>query len=187
MDFYADANNVEQYISMAAGYDGRYLIDILMRHLPAGATVLEIGMGPGVDLEMLAEHYAVTGSDRSTLFLERFRRRHPDADLLQLDAVDLDTDRCFDAIYSNKVLHHLTPAELTASLDRQAAMLTPGGFAMHSFWAGEGEEEMQGMRFTYHSCASLTTCVGTSFTIITCEPYREMDDQDSLYILLQKP
>ncbi len=46
---------------MAAGYDGRELIAALTNYLPAGAEVLELGMGPGVDLDLLSQTYQVTG------------------------------------------------------------------------------------------------------------------------------
>ena len=53
MGYYDDPKNTQQYIEMAEGYDGRELIEALSRHLPAGATVLELGMGPGKDLDIL--------------------------------------------------------------------------------------------------------------------------------------
>lgn len=97
---------------MANGYDGKHLIAALRQVLPDGARVLELGMGLGKDLLLLAQHYTVTRSDSSTAFVERFRTAHPTADLLHLDAVTMQTDRRFDAIYSNKVLYHLTRAQL---------------------------------------------------------------------------
>ena len=48
MGFYDDDKNVEQYIQMAEGYDGKLLIDILLKHLPSKSSVLELGMGPGL-------------------------------------------------------------------------------------------------------------------------------------------
>ena len=94
-------------------------------------------MGPGVDLDILQQYYQVTGSDRSTIFLERYRQQHTAADLLQLDALTMDTDRRFDAIYSNKVLHHLSRTELQQSLLAQAAVLHPEGRgASYSFLLG---------------------------------------------------
>ena len=116
MGFYDDEENVEAYVQMAEGYDGRELVDVLKKHLPSGSSVLELGMGPGKDLALLAEAYDATGSDSSEVFLRRYRRDHPDADLLLLDAVTLATERRFDAIYSNKVLHHLSVDELRTSL-----------------------------------------------------------------------
>ena len=65
MSYYHDQENAEGYVKMAEGYDGHELIERLKLHLPAGSTVLELGMGPGSDLEILAEDYTVTGSDYS--------------------------------------------------------------------------------------------------------------------------
>ena len=99
MGFYDDEENVEAYVQMAEGYDGRELVDVLKKHLPLGSTVLELGMGPGKDLALLGEAYAATGSDSSEVFLRRYRQEHADADLLLLDAVTLATARRFDAIF----------------------------------------------------------------------------------------
>ncbi len=52
MGFYDEAKTANQYIEMAAGYDGRELIQALREHLPDGSRVLEIGMGPGVELKI---------------------------------------------------------------------------------------------------------------------------------------
>lgn len=47
--------NVRGYIRMAEGYDGAGLIAVLRKYLPAGSTLLELGMGPGKDLDLRAE------------------------------------------------------------------------------------------------------------------------------------
>ena len=52
MGFYDDEKTALQYIAMAEGYDGRELVEVLELHLPAAASVLELGMGPGVDLDL---------------------------------------------------------------------------------------------------------------------------------------
>ena len=153
---------------MADGYDGKELIAELQQHLKPGATVLELGMGPGKDLDLLAEHYTVTGSDFSNIFLDRYRADHPDADLLQLDAITIETDRHFDAIYSNKVLHHLSDSELEQSVDRQANVLVDGGLVLHSFWYGERVEEIAGMTFHYRNEEFLRN--------LSCRPFRDCDD-----------
>ena len=69
MDYFSNAKNVEDYIQMAEGFDGRELVDILRKHLKGGSTVLELGMGPGKDLKLLSEHFTVTGSDSSNIFI----------------------------------------------------------------------------------------------------------------------
>lgn len=185
MGFYDHEDTVETYIQMAEGYDGRLLVAVLKQQLPAGSTVLELGMGPGKDLPLLEDHFSVTGSDVSAIFLQRYRKNHPAADLLLLDAVTLETERHFDAIYSNKVLHHLTANELQESFQRQAELLNPNGLLLHTFWYGTGMEKHQGLRFSYYTEASLRAVVGPAFDIIAAVRYAEIEDGDSLYLLLR--
>ena len=186
MGYYDSEDNVDAYVAMAEGYDGADLIAVLKRFLPEGSGVLELGMGPGKDLDLLRAAYTVTGSDTSRVFLDRYREEHPDADLLLLDAAHLDTERTFDGIYSNKVLHHLTRAELEASLRRQRDVLRDAGVALHSFWYGTGEDAMHGLHFTYYTKATLREVVGVGFAVVALERYQEMEEGDSLYILLRK-
>lgn len=183
MGFYNDEKTAHQYITMAEGYDGQELIETLRAHLPHGASVLEIGMGPGMDLKILKKYFQVTGSDNSRFFLDRYRNSDPDTDLLYLDAVELDTKRMFDCIYSNKVLHHLTNEELTKSLHRQKAILSSAGLVMHSFWRGTGVEEHHGLKFVYQTEDSLRSMFGNVLNISDIVVYTEMNDNDSLFIL----
>ena len=57
LGFFDSEENVESYIKMVAGEDGAALVDVLTRHADKGATLLELGMGPGTDL-------AIRGLDR---------------------------------------------------------------------------------------------------------------------------
>ncbi|MCB0034547.1 MAG: class I SAM-dependent methyltransferase [Anaerolineales bacterium] len=186
MNYYDDIQNVEQYIKMAEGFDGRELIPILRMHLEDGATVLELGMGPGKDLALLGQHFQVTGSDYAAVFVKRYQAQHPTADVLVLDAVTMDIERQFDCIYSNKVLYHLTKAELQQSFERQAAVLKEGGLLFHTFWAGDAEEEMHGLTMVYHTAASLTELLGSRYEVIDIKPYAEMEDDDSLILIARK-
>ena len=186
MDYFDNEKNVEDYVKMAEGYDGRELIDVLRKYLPEGSSVLELGMGPGVDLDILSQYYQVTGSDRSQAFVDRYRKQHETADLLLLDAVEMNTDRHFDAIYSNKVLHHLTREELQRSLQVQAEILNDQGILLHSLWYGDKEESHQGLRFVYYTEASFQALLEDTFVVLKAERYTEMDDNDSIYFILQK-
>ncbi len=185
MSYYDDKKNVEQYIEMADGYDGAMLIDILRQNLVDDASVLELGMGPGKDYLLLSQHFKVTGSDSSSVFVERFLASHPKADVIQLDAVTMKTERQFDAIYSNKVLYHLTRDELAQSLQAQKSVLKPGGVALHSFWHGEGDEEMHGLHFSYYTDEQLREIVQPQYEIVKIARYTEMETDDSLYIVLK--
>jgi cyclopropane fatty-acyl-phospholipid synthase-like methyltransferase len=171
---------------MAEGYDGRALIDVLRRHLPGGSSILELGMGPGKDLTILAELYQVTGSDSSQVFLDRYRERNPEADLVLLDAVSMDIDRRFDGIYSNKVLQHLTREECEESLRRQASVLNAGGLALHALWYGDKEEAFSGLRFVYYTEDSFAQVVGDEYETVESARYTEMEADDSIYFVLSK-
>lgn len=186
MGYFDEKKNVAEYIRMADGYDGRELIAILKEHLPAGSTVLELGIGPGKDLDLLARTYAVTGSDSSSVFLELYRDKHPDADLQQLDATIIETERLFDCIYSNKVLHHLSKADLRRSFIRQHELLNKDGFLMHSFWYGDKEEEFNGLRFVYYKEDELLNMIVHGCEVVEKGRYKEIEDGDSFYILLRK-
>lgn len=186
MGFFDSEEGVLQYEKMAEGYDGRELIERLQTHVPNGATVLELGMGPGTDLDILLQSYAAVGSDASALFIERYAKRGGSAEALLLDAVTLETDRRFDAIYSNKVMHHLTRDQLRRSLLRQVELLTPGGIALHSLWYGDKEEEHAGMRFIYYTEATFAEHLPASLSVVQQQRYAEMEDDDSLVVVLQK-
>ena len=186
MEFFKDEENVENYISLAEGYDGRELIDILRTHLEPGSSVLELGMGPGKDLDILGETFTVTGSDYSEIFLDRYRKVHPEADLIMLDARILGTDRTFDCIYSNKVLMHLSRDELETSLSRQKDLLNEGGLLFHSFWRGDKVEVHHGLRFVYYDQTHLGEMFGIDYDVVALEVYSEMEDDDSIYVVARK-
>jgi len=188
MEFFHQEKNVKEYIKMAEGYDGRELIAELQKYLPHGSSVLEIGMGPGVDLALLEGNYQglVTGSDNSEIFISRYRKQHPEADLINLDAATLKTDRKFNGLYSNKVLMHLTREELKQSIKRQAEILEPNGIIFHSFWWGDKEENYGGLRFIYYTKEQLQKLFENSFDIIKIEKYQEMEPNDSLFIIGKK-
>ena len=184
-NYYDDEKNARDYIEMAEGYDGRELIEVLKGYLPDGASLLELGMGPGVDLELLSKSYQVTGSDNAQTFLDIYRQKDPKAGLLLLDAVSIETDFKFDGIYSNKVLHHLSADELKNSFLRQRDILNPEGILLHSFWYGDREEFMQGLRFRYYTEDLLLAMVEPHFEVLEITRYCEMEAEDSLYLVLK--
>lgn len=186
MEYFDDSKNVQDYLRMAEGYDGKELIESLKEHLSPGSSVLELGMGPGKDLDILSETFRVTGSDSSPVFLDLYREKHPDADILQLDAVTLETNRSFDCLYSNKVLQHLKRADLAASFLRQYEILNSDGLLFHSFWWGDREEEMKGLRFVYYTEETIRPLIGDVFEWVEFSRYKEMKKDDSFYLVLKR-
>lgn len=171
---------------MSEGYDGQELVKILAKYLSKNASLLELGMGPGKDLLLLAEDYRVTGSDSSQVFIDRFHEQNPKIEALVLDAVTLDTHHRFDCIYSNKVLHHLSKEGLAKSLHRQYDLLTEGGIAMHSFWYGDKEEFYDDLRFVYYKEELILDLVKEVFEVVAVERYTEFEEDDSFYIIVKK-
>lgn len=184
--FYHTKESVDMYLSMAEGYDGSFLIDKLKAHLPENSTVLEIGSGPGKDVVLLSRYYQVTGSDYSLEFLNRLKAQFKDNAFLHLNAANLETDKTFDAIYSNKVLHHLTDEELEHSINRQYELLHADSIICHSFWKGEGEEEYEGMFVNNHTVEELTTLLTPHFDILEISVYKEMEEEDSILVIARK-
>jgi len=178
--------NVNKYIEMSEGYDGRELIKVLFDHLPRQSTLLELGMGPGKDLLILSKKFQVTGSDSSQVFVDRFVKTNPNMNVLCLDAVSIETEMRFDCIYSNKVLHHLAHDDLVKSLDRQFEVLANGGIAMHSFWYGEKEEFYDDLRFMYYTEDTILDLVQEKYDIVAVERYTEFDKDDSFFIVIKK-
>ena len=183
MDFYNDPVKVDEYESMCDEYDGSELYRVLEKHLTDHSTLLELGSGPGNDIDHLKKTYTVSGSDLSDEFIIRCKKKHSDIDFLKLDAVSIKTDKLFDCVFSNKVLHHLTLDELKKSFKRQQEVIVKNGLFAHTFWLGDKEFTLQGILFIFHSREHLLKLVSEYFTILELYDYKEFDEGDSILIL----
>ena len=186
MNYWNSKKNVEEYIKIAEGYDSEDLIEKLKKYLPQGSSVLELGMGSGKDLDILNKTFKATGTDISTVFVEIYKKKHRDADIFILDAITLKTDRKFDCIYSNKTLQHLTKSEFKQSLKKQKELLNPNGILFHSLWEGDKEETHGNLLSVYYTKEILTKIIRNDFEIIEMNSYAEMEEEDSLFIILKK-
>ena len=185
MGYFDNKKNIDEYIKMAEGYDGRELIEILKKYLEKGSSILELGMGPGKDLEILNEIFNVTGSDNSQIFLDIYRKKNKETKLILLDAVEMNIDKKFDCIYSNKVLHHLTKDNLRKSLIKQSEVLNSNGLLFHSLWYGDKEEEFSGLRFIYYTEDTFSKLIGNEYKILEIKKYTEFEEDDSMYAILK--
>ena len=185
MDFYNDPLKVDEYEKMCDEYDGSDLYKVLHNHLKENSTLLELGSGPGNDINNLRKHYKVTGSDLSDEFLLRCKKRYSDVPFIKLEAVSIRTDDVFDCIFSNKVLHHLTLDELEESLKRQQNVIVKNGIFAHTFWLGDKEFTMEEMLFVFHNREQLIKIISKYFTILETYDYKEFEDGDSIFIIAQ--
>ena len=81
------------------------------------------------------------------------------------------------------MLHHLTDEQLRESFRRQLQVLSNDGLIMHSFWRGSGCEEHHGLKFVYQTEDTLRSVVSEFFNVLDIVVYREMEDDDSLYVV----
>jgi cyclopropane fatty-acyl-phospholipid synthase-like methyltransferase len=187
MHYYHETKNAESYAAMCEGYDAAIQLEMLYKELTDGAVVLELGSGPGNDLELLASHYQVTGSDYSPAFVDILKTRFAEQSILTLDAKTIATTKLFDAIYSNKVLHHLNDDDLAASFCRQAQLLSPGGLVFHLVWRSlEAPQEDNGLIYEARDAATMKTAMGNSFELVESGLFGEFEEGDSLAILARK-
>ena len=185
-DFYESREGAEAYRRIAQGYDGSALISTLKQHLAPGKRVLELGIGPGTDLLLLAQDYEVVGSDFSQAFLDLFAQEHPEIPVLCGDAERMNIEGRFDAIYSNKVLIHLSPEALRTSFAAQLGVLSgPESLVLHAFWRGTGKEELKGETFYYYEPETVLDYAGSGWVEVDRGFYAEIDNEDSFWILLR--
>lgn len=183
MSYYDDPKSVQDYIRMCKDYDGTQIYNVLNRHLKTGQTVLELGSGPGFDLAFLKLNFMVTGSDLSDVFIDHCRKRFPETPILKLNAISIDIDDQFEAIFSNKVLHHLPPKDLEQSFGRQQQVLQHNGIFAHTFWLGDKQEEMHGLKFFYHNRDKLIMKIEKYFEIVEVMDYAEFEEGDSILVV----
>ncbi len=182
--FYKTKETVNQYIQMAKGYNGKSLIEKLIQYLPEG-HVLELGSGSGNDIPILQQHYKLTASDFSPLFLEYIKTQYPNVEVKLIDAKSITLDCHYDGIYSNKVLQHLNEEELKVSLQSQKEILKDSGIICHSFWAGTGQDNFGNIIHKYYTKEELEQIISENYNILNIENYKEMEEQDSILVIAQ--
>ena len=185
MGYFDTKKGIDEYIKRSQNWGGPKLINVLKKYLPKKSTLLELGMGPGRDFDILKKTYTATGSDGSRAFLDRYKKMDKKSELLRLDVVSIPTARRFDGIYSNKVLHHLKTSDLKKSIRRQKDVLNQDGIAFHSFWKGNKTEYKHGLRFVYYEMDKLEKIIGNNFDILEMKSFTEMEKDDSIYVVLK--
>lgn len=186
MDYYKKTKNVDQYLKSSIGFDGKFLIKKMEKYLSPKSTILELGMGEGKDSEILNLNYNVTATDNSPVFIDNLKSKKPNFEVLQLDAISIKTEKTFDSIYSNKVLIHLTRQECKTSVQRQHSILNNNGIVLHSFWYGDNEEEYGELMSVNYNESLLAELFLNHWEILELEKYREMEENDSIYVVCKK-
>ena len=115
------------------------LIELVTAYAPEGASVLEIGSGPGFDAAVLEERgFRVRRTDATAAFVEMLQAQGHQADLLDVRTDDIGGR--YDVVFAQAVLLHIDRAELAGVLARLSAPVRPGGLLAISLKEGDGEE-----------------------------------------------
>lgn len=98
--------------------------------LPRGASILDVGCGPGFKSAYLAaKGFKVTGFDFSDEMIKIARREFPGIDFRALDMYDLDTlKETFDCVFAQAVLLHVPGEKVFGVMESLKGKLKPGGF-----------------------------------------------------------
>lgn len=187
MTFYDNPENVAKYTQMCEGFDATNQLAALFNVLPEGKRILEIGSGPGNDLAILAAKYLAHGTDSSTVFVNLLKERFPNLNITKSSAEDLDISVSFDAIYSNKVLHHLDDAALRRSFAAQSKLLNRDGLVFHLIWQKiETTPPDFGLPFIARDLAGMQEIMSPNFEVLDTFHFAEFAEADSLAILAKK-
>lgn len=187
MSYFQKRENVNLYTDMMLDIDNSFVINEVEKVLPPNSTLLELGMGTGLDLLSLSKKYRVLGSDYSQLFIDDFKLKS-DLDVCVLDAVSIDIDRKFDCIYSNKVLQHLATEDLIVSLSNQFRHLNENGIIFLTLWNDNYREEFEfdgQLRFVYYDRATIEKLIPQELTIEKFILYSEFGSNDSMIVILR--
>jgi SAM-dependent methyltransferase len=113
----------------------------LVKRLPPGSRVLELGCGAGVpDTRLLAERFTVTGVDISPEQVRRAGAAVPSAEFVCADFTELELPQgSFDGVAAFYSFNHV-PRELLAPLFRSIrGWLVPGGLLVTALGTGNVE------------------------------------------------
>jgi SAM-dependent methyltransferase len=118
----------------------------VLRLLPPGAEVLEVGCGPGTDAQAIAKGRRYTGVDLSAVQLAHARAAVPGGTFIHADVFDVELPPAsFDAVIALYVFGHVPSARLGELLDRIATWLRPGGFLCASFGTSDNAGSIERM------------------------------------------
>lgn len=153
LQFYAE--NAARYAQHRTRPSGEKLTAFLAA-LPAGARILELGCGNGMDAEhMLAQGFPVDATDGTPALVTEAQKRIGNAARLMRFA-DLEAEAAYDGVWACASLLHVPAATLPDILARVRRALRPGGVFVASFKAGGGEgRDSMGRYYNYPSAETL--------------------------------
>ena len=131
----------------------------VIRTLPRGARLLEIGFGSAFDTVRFARHFTVTGIDASLDMVKLAQHDYPDLDLREGSVFDLSafSDDEFQVVVSMATWLHFEKKDYPRLLAGVRRILADGGQLVLSLKRGQGEGwfteyDDDGTRFDRYFC-----------------------------------
>ena len=139
-----------EFISIRSTIIGVKRVRDWARALPRGATVVDLGCGPGVPISevLVAEGLRVYGVDAAPSFVRAFRRNLPNTPIACEAVQDSKFfDRTFDGVLAWGLMFLLSPEDQRRLIRRIADLLVPGGRLLFTSPAeiGFGDDVMTGL------------------------------------------
>lgn len=132
----------EEYVQKNAANAPVQERELFLSKLPAHATILDAGCGPGRDSAYFSSKgYEVTGIDLSSKFIQIARQTVPKATFTLMDLRRiLFPEQSFDGIWACASLLHLERTEVPAVLAAFYRRLKPGGVLFVQVKEGVGKK-----------------------------------------------
>lgn len=122
----------------------RWFLREALSRLPAGATVLEVGCGPGTEAGELSAGRRYVGVDLSRELLVIAREQAPRASFVLGDLTSMEfRPASLDAVVAFYVFMHVPQEELRPTFERISTWLRPGGLLMLSLSTFEDEDRIE--------------------------------------------
>lgn len=169
----AYTTSAERYTEMMKGAKKPEL-DALIETLGPGADVLDLGCGPGVDMErMAARGLNPVGLEATPVFVEQGRAAGLDIREGSFSDIN-ETDR-YDAVWASFSLLHAPRAEFPGHLARIHEALRPGGRLVLGMKVGTGEaRDDLGRFYAYYTVPELAQALqAAGFTLSEIREGRE--------------
>lgn len=167
MDYYD--NHYAAFIARTQDIDMEPFYIPFQNRLTPGSRILDIGCGSGRDLKYFKQAgYEPIGLEPSSK-LSDHARQYANCEVLQTTIQDFETVEKYDGIWASASLLHLTPDELTLTLEKLATLMFDHSICYCSFKYGEGELRRDGRYYNDLTLDSFTALKPGALEIISAE------------------